>query len=302
MRTFGVTTGSVLVAYVFASLGGKALAQTSTTCSAGSPCFTATNNLGTSTSSGYKGVATGTGNGLEGLAGAGYGVYGSASATSATSAGVAGVNSSGYGGYFSASSGIGVYGVSGSGTGVLGNSNTNNGVQGSTSGAWPTAGVVGTSMNGGGTGVRGNASAGTGVFGTSASTGTGMYGENLLGPGYGVFGYNNSTGFAVYGLHNNNGGGSGHGYAGYFSGDVSVIAGVLTATVVPPSDGRLKKDIKDSPYGLAQLLKLRPVSYRWKSTTEDPGVQVGLIAQEVRGVVPEVIHTDGSTGMLAALP
>ncbi len=53
------------------------------------------------------------------------------------------------------------------------------------------------------------------------------------------------------------------------------------------SDGRLKKDIANSPYGLAEVLKLRPVTYRLKSGPDD--VQVGLIAQEVQKVVPEAV-------------
>ena len=134
-------------------------------------------------------------------------------------------------------------------------------------------------------------------MGSGPAGGYGVFGE-APGAGYGVFGFNGATGYGVYGAHNNSVG-PGHGYAGYFSGDVTVADGVLTATVIPPSDARLKKDINDSSYGLAQVEKLRPVTYHWKSKDADPALQVGLIAQEVQLVVPEVVHADGSSGMLS---
>jgi hypothetical protein len=61
----------------------------------------------------------------------------------------------------------------------------------------------------------------------------------------------------------------------------------------------LKKDIKDARYGLEQLLRLRPVTFKWKNENGNgDGLQLGLIAQEVQKVVPEVVNTDATTGML----
>lgn len=54
------------------------------------------------------------------------------------------------------------------------------------------------------------------------------------------------------------------------------------------SDGRLKKDVTALGYGLDHVMQLRPVSYRWTSS-EDTSVHLGLIAQEVRDVVPEAV-------------
>lgn len=54
------------------------------------------------------------------------------------------------------------------------------------------------------------------------------------------------------------------------------------------SDARMKENIQDLGYGLDALMKLHPVSFSWKN---DPAhrAKLGLIAQEVRTVVPEVV-------------
>jgi hypothetical protein len=58
---------------------------------------------------------------------------------------------------------------------------------------------------------------------------------------------------------------------------------------IKTSDRRLKKDIKDLGYGMAEVLKLHPVSYRLKEG--DDSLQLGLIAQDVQKIVPEIVHT-----------
>lgn len=62
-----------------------------------------------------------------------------------------------------------------------------------------------------------------------------------------------------------------------------------TGTYNAVSDARAKKDIEDSPYGLAEVLALRPVTY--KMTAEDDAAKkhVGFIAQEVKAVVDELV-------------
>jgi hypothetical protein len=63
------------------------------------------------------------------------------------------------------------------------------------------------------------------------------------------------------------------------------------------SDVRLKKDIESLGTYLDRVTGLRPVTYRWRSE-EFPwrhygdGLQVGLIAQEVKTVMPELVHED----------
>ncbi len=66
-----------------------------------------------------------------------------------------------------------------------------------------------------------------------------------------------------------------------------VIAGTLTQS----SDIRLKKDILPLQSSLDKILSLNGVSYYWKDK-EVPGKQIGLIAQEVEKVFPEIIRKD----------
>lgn len=66
------------------------------------------------------------------------------------------------------------------------------------------------------------------------------------------------------------------------SGAFVSTAGVWTNA----SDARLKSDIHNSNYGLAEVMKLRPVAY---TMNIDKSKQVGFIAQEVRRIVPEVV-------------
>jgi hypothetical protein len=61
-----------------------------------------------------------------------------------------------------------------------------------------------------------------------------------------------------------------------------------------PSDRRLKKDIKTIESALDKVMKLRGVSFKWKKKDTDNGKkQIGLIAQEVKRVVPEVVTGKG---------
>lgn len=62
-----------------------------------------------------------------------------------------------------------------------------------------------------------------------------------------------------------------------------------TNGVIQTSDRRDKTNIRDASYGLDEVLALRPVTYDWKMQTEK-GTQVGLIAQEVNEVLPEIVY------------
>ena len=55
------------------------------------------------------------------------------------------------------------------------------------------------------------------------------------------------------------------------------------------SDARLKQDIANLNYGLEEILKLRPVSYRWKSNPKVKEKTIGLIAQEVQPILNELV-------------
>jgi hypothetical protein len=60
---------------------------------------------------------------------------------------------------------------------------------------------------------------------------------------------------------------------------------------IQTSDATLKRDIVPLRYGLDEVRRLRPITYRWKEG--DDRVRLGLIAQEVREVVPELVHGSG---------
>jgi hypothetical protein len=61
------------------------------------------------------------------------------------------------------------------------------------------------------------------------------------------------------------------------------------------SDARLKTDVTTAEGNLAATMKLRPVNFRWKADgTED----FGLIAQEVRAVLPRLVTGDESKDSL----
>jgi hypothetical protein len=59
------------------------------------------------------------------------------------------------------------------------------------------------------------------------------------------------------------------------------------------SDVRLKEDIQPIAYGLDTVMHLRPVGFDWKNQSHDwqQRHQIGLIAQQVEPVVPEVVST-----------
>jgi len=64
-----------------------------------------------------------------------------------------------------------------------------------------------------------------------------------------------------------------------------------TGAYVVVSDERAKKEVADSIYGIADLKKLRPVSYLMNSQDEDSARRnLGFIAQEVFEVIPEAVN------------
>jgi len=66
-----------------------------------------------------------------------------------------------------------------------------------------------------------------------------------------------------------------------------------TNGTINTSDRRLKTNIKPLQYGLNQVMALEPVTFNWKS--EPTGsTKVGLIAQDLKKVVPEVVVGDES--------
>jgi len=58
---------------------------------------------------------------------------------------------------------------------------------------------------------------------------------------------------------------------------------------IQTSDVRLKTNITNLHYGLKEVMQLQPVAYDWK---DNSGHKIGLIAQEVKKIVPEVVVGD----------
>ena len=65
---------------------------------------------------------------------------------------------------------------------------------------------------------------------------------------------------------------------------------------IQTSDIRMKTNINLLPYGLKEVLQLNPVSYHWKTDLKTP--KIGLIAQEVQKIIPEVVIGDASKDTL----
>jgi hypothetical protein len=133
-----------------------------------------------------------------------------------------------------------------------------------------------------------------GVYGTSTN-GTGVIGESELFPGVQGFSGNSSgvIGHSIFAAGVS--GFSEHSYAGHFTGNVFV-----TGTVTQGSDARLKLGIRTLNYGLAEVLRLRPVTWRWKEHPER-GPQLGLVAQEVESVLPELVSTSKDAEQMKGL-
>eukprot|EP01093_Parvamoeba_rugata_P014145 TRINITY_DN453_c0_g1_i1.p1 TRINITY_DN453_c0_g1~~TRINITY_DN453_c0_g1_i1.p1 ORF type:complete len:703 (+),score=134.98 TRINITY_DN453_c0_g1_i1:2929-5037(+) len=59
--------------------------------------------------------------------------------------------------------------------------------------------------------------------------------------------------------------------------------------MIQTSDRRSKTNIANLNYGLAEVLKMQPVSFNWKNKN-NPDTKLGLIAQDLQVLVPEVVH------------
>ena len=87
---------------------------------------------------------------------------------------------------------------------------------------------------------------------------------------------------------------------GEFDNRVVKIDGSLSiVSVATPSDIRYKKEIHPLESSIEKVLELRGVTYEWdkdkvKGAGYKSGRQIGLIAQEVEKVLPELVHTDSN--------
>jgi len=58
--------------------------------------------------------------------------------------------------------------------------------------------------------------------------------------------------------------------------------------LIQTSDSRLKTNISEIGYGLDEVLAIEPVQFFWKEFSEDKK-QLGFIAQEIEGIIPEAV-------------
>jgi hypothetical protein len=85
--------------------------------------------------------------------------------------------------------------------------------------------------------------------------------------------------------------GDGLTYSSYITGGATTLSVDGSGNIIrTPSDERLKTDIQNIEYGLDSVNALRPVTHTWIDTERyGSGRQIGMIAQEVAQVLPEVV-------------
>ena len=70
------------------------------------------------------------------------------------------------------------------------------------------------------------------------------------------------------------------------------VSGTIRGDTVSDSDARLKEDVQPLTDALDKVSQLQGVSFQWKDTTRGEGRHIGVIAQDVEPVFPEVVSTD----------
>ncbi|HRO67813.1 MAG TPA: tail fiber domain-containing protein, partial [Pseudobdellovibrionaceae bacterium] len=76
---------------------------------------------------------------------------------------------------------------------------------------------------------------------------------------------------------------------------LEVLGNVKATAFISTSDRRLKRNIATVD-GIEKVLKLRGVEFDWRANGEH---EIGLIAQEVEAVYPDLVVTDPNTGYKA---
>jgi hypothetical protein len=87
----------------------------------------------------------------------------------------------------------------------------------------------------------------------------------------------------------------GGGYAiMYANGTIVNTGSTNSSSFLYNSDRSLKKDITPLPSSLEKIIKLQGYSFTWKSNDKK---DIGVIAQEVEKIYPELVFTDEATGL-----
>jgi hypothetical protein len=156
----------------------------------------------------------------------------------------------------------------------------------------PPNAIVTATNTGSGTGVKGTSTTSAGVFGDSTSN-------------IGVFGISNS-GFGVVGVSTSDIGvlaisSSGDLFAGSNLGGtrfrVDNDGDVFAQSYNPISDARVKTNLQPLTDALDKLQQIRGVSFEWTNVNPSPAPrEIGVIAQEVEPVFPELVKPWGDQG------
>jgi hypothetical protein len=122
--------------------------------------------------------------------------------------------------------------------------------------------------------------------------------SGILANNYGVYaqaigGVPGSVNYGIYARANFGGAGVTD-WAGYFQGNVNINGSAFCTTSAWSSDKKLKKDIKPLLNGMDKIKLLKPSTYNFridefKSLNLPSEIQLGLIAQELEQVFPELV-------------
>ena len=74
---------------------------------------------------------------------------------------------------------------------------------------------------------------------------------------------------------------------------------VTAVSFLYSSDQNLKKDLAPLENSLDKISQLQGVNFRWKDEERDQELNIGLVAQDVEKVYPELVSTDEKTGLKA---
>jgi hypothetical protein len=273
----------------------------------------ATGANGTNGTNGINGLTGPTGpTGATGAGGGATGPTGPAGANGATGAtGNAGptgpAGATGAAGIAGAKGATGLTGATGS-NGTNGNTGATGptGATGAGGGATGPTGPTGAAGSAGAAGAAGakGATGPTGPSGANGATGPTGAGGGATGPtGPLVAGtanqtlYYNGTTWAASSVITNNGTSVGIGTNPSGSYMLEIAGKMRTTGINEISDERLKREITPIDNALGKVMKMQGMQYYWRredypSLNLDNSKQIGLIAQQVEKIVPEVVQTD----------
>lgn len=87
-------------------------------------------------------------------------------------------------------------------------------------------------------------------------------------------------------------------YGGEYAGGTYITGNVYGSAFLYYSDAKLKENVRPFQGGLSKVLALAPVMFDWKAAILDTAKagtrDIGLIAQDVEKVVPEIVYEDSN--------